>query len=210
LHQRAIGVGFRIVLGNFSHQGVHLRAVGGGNVSNVHITGLEHREAGTPFGNLLEDDFRKLGRFAPVIFVAYKNDLVLVDKFVNLEGTGAVSHHAEGIIGGRNTIVILPGLTGSIPTAIFNDPFLIHDRAPVVGDRGDERTPGLRECHGDCASGIIRHDRVLHFLAGFHQDSRISGSDASLIIVEVSFGIDKQRNVINTNAEEGLSQQELR
>jgi len=141
---------------------------------------------------LLEDNLGKLCGFTPILIVANKHNFVLVDKFVQFEGTSTIGNSANGIIRRSHGIEVLPGIAGSIPTTIFTNPFLVHNRTPVVGKGGDERTPCLFEGHGNGASGIIRYNRGLNGFAGSFHHSRIGGNDSSAIVVEVAFGIDKQ------------------
>ena len=48
----------------------------------------------------------------------------LVDKFVQFERTSTIGNGADGIIRRSHTVEVLPGIAGSIPTAVLTDPFL--------------------------------------------------------------------------------------
>ena len=129
---------------------------------------------------------------------------------IEFVGACAVGDRRERIIRRHHGVEVLPGVARSVPTALGHHPFLVHHGAPGLGDGGHERTPRLRQGHGDGTGSIVGYDSSLRLFAGSHELDGIRSRKSLSVIVQAAFGIDQQGDVIHADPEERLGQQPLR
>ena len=207
-HRRA-GIevtGIRVVLAFLAYQRVHLCIISLGTDNQaIGITGCEHSKAGAKLIHCLDNHTLDSGGITPVVVITGQHVLLTYSPVIQFVGSGTVDKGGERILFGGHGVVILPGITGTIPTAVLGYPRLVHDAAPVIGDGGQEGAPGLCQGHGNGASCVISYDCSLNLLTSCHEGSRVEGRQGCAIIGDSASRINYQGDVIGANAEERLS-----
>ena len=160
----------------------NLRAVLRGYVDVVSIAGFKHSLAGAPFIHTLDQYVRDAGNtagttfpdgiaiLAPVVLIGNQEDLFTGGPVIQLVGAGTIGLVEENGVFGSRVMVIYPGITGAIPTAIFDHPFLIQGSAQEgVDHHGQEPGSGGSQVVGDRAGFIVSDDSGLHLFTGGNQ-----------------------------------------